>query len=65
MPDHTITIAPDSGVYRATVEGGPTATGACPTAALACLLGKIQEHGWVTPEPTLTPSETDANSPES
>lgn len=61
MPEttHTITIAPDSGVYRATVEGGPTATGACATAALACLLGKIQEHGWVTPEPEPARDEAD------
>lgn len=64
MP-RTITIAPDSGVFRASVTGAPhvTSTGNTEDAALASLAGKIAEYGWDWPEPKkpLTPSETHAN----
>lgn len=61
MP-RTITITPDAGVFRASVSGAPhvTSTGNTEADALACLAGKIAEHGWDWPkaEKPLTPSET-------
>lgn len=52
MP-RTITIAPDSGVFRASVTGSPqvTAAGNTEAEALVSLAGKVAEHGWDWPKP--------------